>query len=59
MAEVVAKIDVQQNIVTDLDKRLGQLDGAVNEATRRGRTNSAMNCWTQNASPALRWWQNA
>jgi hypothetical protein len=28
--------------VTDLDRRIGQIDSAVTEATRRGRTSSAM-----------------
>jgi hypothetical protein len=41
-ADVDARIAVQAGIIADLDRRLGQIDGAVSEATRRGRTNAAM-----------------
>ena len=42
-AEVGARIAVQTNTIADLDKRISQIDTAIDEATRRGRTNSAMN----------------
>jgi hypothetical protein len=40
--QVQAKLDVQAGVVADLDKRIGQIDGAVEKATAKGRTNSAM-----------------
>jgi hypothetical protein len=39
---VVARIEAQTHVVEDLDKRIGQIDLAVEEATKRGRTRSAM-----------------
>ncbi len=41
-ADVAARTQVQAAIVNDLDRRLGQVDGAVDEATRRGKTMTAM-----------------
>jgi hypothetical protein len=41
-AALGARIDVQAHTVADLDQRLRQIDSAVEEATRRGRTTSAM-----------------
>jgi hypothetical protein len=41
-AALAARIDVAAHIVADLDRRLGQIDGAVEEAARRGRTNAAL-----------------
>jgi hypothetical protein len=41
-AAIAARIDAQQHIVADLDRRLSQIDGAIEEATRRGRTKAAM-----------------
>jgi hypothetical protein len=40
--QVQAKLDVQAGVVADLDKRIAQIDRAVETATARGRTNSAM-----------------
>jgi hypothetical protein len=40
-ADVKARIEVQQSIVDDLDKRLSQLDRIVDASTKRGRTISA------------------
>ena len=41
-AEVEARLNVAASTVADLDKRIAQIDAAVNEATRRGRANGAM-----------------
>jgi hypothetical protein len=41
-AEVAGRIRVQAGILADIDKRIGQVDAAVAEATRRGRTTAAM-----------------
>jgi len=41
-ADIEARIAVQAGIVTDLDRRLGQIDKAVETATARGRTTGAM-----------------
>jgi hypothetical protein len=39
---IAAKIDVQAHNVSDLDRRLGQIDRTIEEATRRGKTNVAL-----------------
>src|SRR5215468_2593162 len=41
-ADVDAKIEVTTHNVADLDRRLGQIDTAIGEATRRGKTKSAL-----------------
>jgi hypothetical protein len=41
-ADVKARIEVQQSVVTDLDRRIAQLDGMVQAATKRGYTKTAM-----------------
>jgi hypothetical protein len=41
-ADVAARTEVVQSRIADLDRRLAQIDTAVSEATRRGRTNGAM-----------------
>jgi hypothetical protein len=41
-AQIDARKEVAAANVTDLDRRIGQIDSAVAEATRRGRTSSAM-----------------
>jgi hypothetical protein len=41
-AALAARIDVQAHTVADLDRRLGQIDTAVEEAAKRGRTNAAL-----------------
>ena len=41
-ADVAARMTVQTGVVSDLERRLGQIDGAVEKATSRGRTGSAM-----------------
>jgi hypothetical protein len=38
---LAAWIEVAAHTVADLDRRLGQIDGAVEEAANRGRTNAA------------------
>jgi hypothetical protein len=42
-AETDARIAVQTTVVADLDRRVGQIDGAIETATQRGRSNTAMN----------------
>lgn len=34
--------DVQAHTVADLDRRLGQIDTAIEEAAKRGKTNTAL-----------------
>ncbi len=41
-AQVQAKLDVQAGIVADLERRISQIDGAVEASTQRGRTRGAM-----------------
>jgi hypothetical protein len=41
-ADIEARIGVQQGVLGDLDRRLAQIDDAVETATRTGRTASAM-----------------
>jgi hypothetical protein len=41
-AALAAKIDVQAHTVADLDRRLAQIDAAVEKATEKGRTTAAM-----------------
>jgi hypothetical protein len=41
-ADVKARIEVQQGVVGDLDRRIARLDGMVQAATKRGYTRTAM-----------------
>jgi hypothetical protein len=41
-ATLAVRIDVAAHNVADLDTRLGQLDGAVEKAARKGKTNAAL-----------------
>jgi hypothetical protein len=41
-ATLDAKISVQQHTVADLDRRLGQIDSAIEEANRRGKMKTAI-----------------
>ena len=41
-ATLAARIEVAAHNVADLDRRLEQIDRAVEETTRRGRTNAAL-----------------
>src|SRR6266446_4033552 len=41
-AALAARIDVQAHAVADLDRRLSQIDSAIEEAAKRGRTNTAL-----------------
>jgi hypothetical protein len=41
-AALRARIEVASHAVADLDRRLSQIDAAVEEATKRGRTNTAL-----------------
>jgi hypothetical protein len=39
---IAAKTDVQTQTVADLDRRIGQIDAAISEMVRRGRTTGAL-----------------
>jgi len=41
-AALAARIDVQAHAVADLDRRLNQVDVAIEEAAKRGKTNTAL-----------------
>ena len=41
-AALAARIDVQAHTVADLDRRLNQVDVAIEEAAKRGKTNAAL-----------------
>jgi hypothetical protein len=41
-AALAARIEVVVHTVADLDRRLGQIDSAIEEAAKRGRTNTAL-----------------
>ena len=41
-AALAARIEVAAHTVADLDRRLGQIDTAIEEAAKRGRTNAAL-----------------
>jgi hypothetical protein len=41
-AALAARIEVQAHAVADLDRRLGQIDSAIEEAAKRGRTTTAL-----------------
>jgi hypothetical protein len=41
-ADIDARLSVQAGIVADFDRRLGQIDGAIEKATSKGRTAAAM-----------------
>jgi hypothetical protein len=41
-ADIEGRISVQADLVGDLDRRIGQIDGAVEKSTAKGRTNAAM-----------------
>lgn len=41
-AALVAKLEVAAGRLADLDRRLGQIDSAIEEATKRGRTTTAL-----------------
>ncbi len=36
------RLEIQQNLIGDINRRIGQIDGAIDEATKRGRTTSAL-----------------
>jgi hypothetical protein len=42
VADVEARLDVQAHVVANIDRQLTQIDAAVEEATRRGRSTGAM-----------------
>ncbi len=39
---LAARIEVAAHTVADLDRRLGQIDTAIEEAAKRGKTNAAL-----------------
>ncbi len=41
-ATLAARIEVAAHTVADLDRRLGQIDTAIEEAAKRGKTNTAL-----------------
>jgi hypothetical protein len=41
-AEIAARIEVAAGKVADLDRRLGQIDGTIEEAAKRGKTGTAL-----------------
>jgi len=41
-ASLAARIEVAAHNVADLDRRLNQLDTAIEEAAKRGKTNAAL-----------------
>jgi hypothetical protein len=41
-ATLAARIEVAAHTIADLDRRLGQIDTAIEEAAKRGRTNTAL-----------------
>jgi hypothetical protein len=41
-ADAAGRIEVQQDRLSDLDKRIGQIDATISEATKRGRTKDAL-----------------
>jgi hypothetical protein len=41
-AALAGRIDVQAHVVADLDRRLGQIDSAIEEAAKHGKTNTAL-----------------
>ena len=41
-AAFAARIEVAAHNVADIDRRLGQIDSAIEEAAKRGRTNAAL-----------------
>jgi hypothetical protein len=41
-AALAARIDVQAHAVADLDRRLNQVDVAIEEAAKRGKTNAVL-----------------
>jgi len=41
-ATLAARIEVAAHNVADLDRRLGQIDSAIEEAAKRGKTNTAL-----------------
>ena len=41
-ATLAARIDVQAHTVADVDRRLNQVDTAIEEAAKRGKTNAAL-----------------
>jgi len=41
-ATLASQIEVQSGVVADIDRRLGQIDTAIEEAAKRGKTNAAL-----------------
>jgi hypothetical protein len=41
-ADIDARLNMQADVLADLDRRIAQIDGAVETVTRKDRTGSAM-----------------
>jgi hypothetical protein len=54
-AALAARIDVQAHTVADIDRRLGQIDSAIEEAAKRGRTNTALSAIEGQKKAHERW----
>jgi hypothetical protein len=55
-ADVAARLSVQAGVVADIDRRIAQIDGAVEKTTAKGRTAAAMSlarCSTDGRSQGL------
>jgi hypothetical protein len=50
-ADINARLALQAGIVADFDRRLGQIDGAIEKATSKGRTAAAMALADQQRKP--------
>ncbi len=57
-ATLAARIDVQTHNVADLDRRLGQIDSAIEEAAKRGKTNAALSAMEAQRNPVRRSWMS-
>src|SRR5260221_1704909 len=57
-ATLAAWIDVQTHNVADLDRRLGQIDSAIEEAAKRGKTNAALSAMEAQRNPVRRSWMS-
>jgi hypothetical protein len=57
-AALAARIEVAVHQVADIDRRLGQVDLAIEEAARRGKTNAALSASRGSAGPAPASWMS-
>jgi hypothetical protein len=52
---IAARIDAQTHVLADVDTRLSQIDGAIAEMTKRGRTNGALDAIASQRKAVLSW----